>query len=286
MTKNEIELWKSHPEIVGIEVSTLGRVRTLDRVTSSEERTQFLKGRVLKQYVNAVNGYLQVHVTVNWKQAVKYVHRLVAQTFIKNTDNLPQVNHKDCDRTNNNVENLEFCTASYNSWYREKFGEAFGNPVYAVNLSNFEALCFCSQHEASRKLGVSQASINAVIKGKRNNAGGYWFKEDDGNGIEINKDKLNGIVDGMYFRGSVFAVNLNTLEVSQFKSQSEASRELGVFQTNIIKVIQGKRKQTGGFCFTNEDKNAADVIKHKLNDIKGEANGNKKDSKPVQKDNR
>lgn len=268
---NKSEIWKSLPGVPGVEVSTIGRVRTLDRVTSSKERTQFLKGRVLKQYRNTVNGYLQVHVTVNDKQAVKYVHRLVAQAFIPNPNNLPQVNHKDCDRTNNNVENLEFCTASYNSWYREKFGEAFGNPVYAVNLSNFEALCFCSQHEASRVLGISQASINAVIKGKRNNAGGYWFKEDDGNGIKIDKDKLNNIVAGMQFRGGIFSINLNTLEVSQFNSQSEASRVLGVFQTNILKVIQGKRKQTGGYWFTNADKNVGDIIKRKLKYIKGEA---------------
>lgn len=265
---SKTELWKPLPSVPGVEVSTFGNVRTLDKVASSESGTRFTDGRVLKQYDNVVNGYSQVHVTVDGKPAVKYVHRLVAKTFLTNPDNLPEVNHKDCDRGNNNVENLEFCTASYNSWYREKFGEAFGNPVYAVNLSAFEVLHFRSQHEASRKLGIRQSSINAVIKGKRNNAGGYWFKEDDGNGIEIDKDKLNNIVDGMYFRGSVFAVDLSTSEVSQFKSQSEASRVLGIHQPNIIKVIKGKRKQTGGFWFTKADDNADDIINRKLNEIK------------------
>jgi len=113
----ETEIWKKHPEIVGIEVSTLGRVRTLDRTVKSGEITQFVKGRVLKQY-NRKDGYLQVNFRMNGKAISKKVHRLIAEAFIPNPDNLPEVNHKDCNRANNNVENLEFCTRSYNRRYR------------------------------------------------------------------------------------------------------------------------------------------------------------------------
>jgi len=264
----EKEIWKKHPKYTGIEVSTFGRVRTLDRVISSEKYTRFQKGRVLNPG-NDTGGYLKVDIKVDGKSTTKNIHRLVAQTFLSNPDNLPYVNHKDCDRTNNNVENLEFCTASYNNQYREKYGDAQGRPVFAINLSTLEVTHFCSQNETSRVLGVNVASINEAIKGKRKTAGGYLFKEDDGNSIEIDKDKLNDIVDGMNFTGGVFAVDLNTLEVSRFESQSEASRELGVDKSSIGKVIKGKFNQAGGFWFVKDDGHAVDVVKSKLHDVGG-----------------
>jgi len=192
MIKNEEEIWRAHPDIVGIEVSTFSKVRTLDRVVSSEKRTQFIKGRVLKQSYNSC-GYLQVNIKVNGKWTIKKVHRLVAQTFIENTDNLPDVNHKDCDRKNNNVDNLEWCTASYNNQYREKFGEAQGIPVFAIKLKTLEVSRYPSQMEAIRELGVSRGNIYSVIKGSRNQAGGFWFVNDDGHAVDIVKSKLHDI---------------------------------------------------------------------------------------------
>lgn len=270
IVNDEEEIWKSHPDIAGIEVSTLGNVRTIDRVTSGEKRTRFTKGRILKQSYN--RGYLQVSFRVNGKFVTKYVHRLIAEAFIPNTDNFPQVNHKNCNRDDNRVENLEWCTASYNAKYRNKFGvsnaETQGHPLFAINLSTLEVSHFSAQGEASRVLGIQHSDINSVIKGKLKHAGGYYFKEDNGNGIEINRDKLNNIVNGMLFRGGVFAVNLKTLEVSRFKSQREAGRELGVNSGNISNVIKGRYKKTGGYWFVNDDDKADDAIKCKLQEIK------------------
>lgn len=266
------EIWKSHPDIPGVQVSTLGRVRTLDKMVWNGKGTYSKKGRILKQYETA-GGYLVVNIQIDGKQTRKLVHRLVAQTFIDNQNNLPQVNHLDCDRTNNNVENLEFCTRKENIAYRDKLGHTARNnapksPVFAVNLKTLEVSQFQSQHEAGRVLGVNVGNINGVIKGRTKQAHGYWFKADDGNGIESDKDKLKSIVDSMIFTRCVFVVNLKTLEVSRFNSQSEASRVLGVSQGNIYSVIKGKRKQTGGFWFTNADDNADDAINRKLHDVK------------------
>lgn len=195
--ENETEIWKSHPEYAGIEVSTFGKVRTLDMLVSSKGNgTRLMKGRILKPASNS-RGYLTVAVKVNDKFITKTVHRLVAQTFIPNPDNLPQVNHKDCNRKNNNVDNLEFCTASYNAKYREKYGisraEAKGRPVFAINLESLEVARFRSQIEASRELGVNNSNITAVTKGKRNHAGGYWFVNDDDNAADAIKQKLHEI---------------------------------------------------------------------------------------------
>jgi len=196
MINSEEEIWRAHPDIVGVEVSTFGNVRTLDRVISSENGTRFLKGRVLKQHDNG-NGYLQVNIRINGKRIFKLVHRLVAQIYIPNPDNLPQVNHLDCDRTNNNVENLEFCTASYNQQYREKYGisntEVRGHPLFAINLDTLEVLHFRSQHETSRALGVFISSINNVLKGTQKTAHGFWFVNDDGHAVEAVKSKLHDI---------------------------------------------------------------------------------------------
>ena len=189
---NQAEIWKSHPEYTEIEVSTLGRVRTFDRVVSNGKGTYVKKGHVLKQCENGY-GYLQVSIKVDGKWTTKRVHRIVAETFIPNPNGFPMVNHKDCNTKNNNVENLEFCTASYNSKYREEFGKALSNPVFAINLSTLEVSRFKSQCEASRKLGIFQPSVNAVIKGKRKQTGGYWIVNDDDNAIDIAKRKLREI---------------------------------------------------------------------------------------------
>lgn len=172
---NETEVWKSHPEYAGIEVSTLGRVRTLDKMVWNGRGTYLLKGRVLKPGDRS-DGYLQVKIKVNGKWTMKLVHRLVAKTFITNPDNLPQVNHKDCDKTNNHVDNLEFCTASYNMKYREEFGKASGHPIFAINLKTLEVSRFSSQHEASRVLGLQRPNVSAVIKGRLKQTGGYRFE--------------------------------------------------------------------------------------------------------------
>lgn len=193
---NQAEIWKSHPDIVGIEVSTFGRVRTLDRVTSSEKMTRFQKGRVLKQQDNG-SGYLKVNIPINGKQYSRKVHRLVAQTFIPNPDNLPQVNHKDCNRINNDVSNLEWCDGFYNQQYREKHGisraESLGHHLFAIKMSTLEVLHFHSQHEAGRLLGLSQGGIGAVIRGKQEYIKGFWFVNDDDKAVNTTNQKLQYI---------------------------------------------------------------------------------------------
>lgn len=187
------EIWKSHPDIAGIQVSTLGRVRTLDRVVYGKKRTRLVKGRVLKQYGNVVNGYLIANIPIDEKWATKSVHRLVAQTFIPNPDNLPQINHKDCNRTNNNVDNLEWSSRSHNIQYREKFGEALRHPIFAINLDTNEVSHFSSQAEAGRVLGLRQPNVNAVIKGRIKQTGGYFFVNDDGHAVDVVKSKLHDV---------------------------------------------------------------------------------------------
>lgn len=211
MTKNETEIWQAHPGIPGIEVSTFGNVRTLDKVVPTKSGNRFIKGRILKQHISKSNGYSYVSFRIDGKMFSKRVHRLVAKTFIPNPDNLPQVNHKNCNRSDNRVSNLEFCTASYNRQYQEKIGisstESKGHPVLSINLSTLKVLHFKSQSEASRVLGVNLGNINSVIKGNRKQVNGYWFTNEDDNVDDIINRKLNTIknrdgkmIDGVFVK--------------------------------------------------------------------------------------
>lgn len=180
----EQEAWKQYPDYPFIEVSNLGRVRTKDRIiTDRRGRKYHIKGRVLKQQRDQC-GYMQVHFKVNGKSVCLYIHRMVAITFIPNQNGYPEVNHKDNNRANNNVSNLEWCTREYNNAYREKYGTACNHPVIAINPETGEVLRFESQSEATRKLGVSQGNISMVIKGKYDKTGGYWFCNADKNSVE------------------------------------------------------------------------------------------------------
>lgn len=197
MNKNEIEIWKSHPDIPGIEVSMLGRVRTLDRVVSCRNGMRSLKGRVLKPS-NTKDGYLHVNIKVDGKLTTKTVHRLVAQTFIPNPDNLPEVNHKDCNSLNNKASNLEFCTHEYNMAYKEKYGISAKecvpkSPVFAINLATLEVYKFQSQKAAGKYLVINRISIINVIKGRQKTANGYWFVNANDNAIDIAKRKIREI---------------------------------------------------------------------------------------------
>ena len=184
--------WKQIPGVSGLEAGLHGDIRTLDRVVQTKRGPYLIRGRILKPH-QIKGGYLQVHFRENGKSVCRLVHRLIAQAFLPNPNNLPQVNHKDCNPSNNDVSNLEWCDASYNMQYREKHGESQGHPVFAVSLKTLEVSQFQSRREASRKLGVNVRGINAVIKNSQKTAGGFWFVEDDGHAVGVVKSKLHGI---------------------------------------------------------------------------------------------
>ena len=111
------EIWRPIEGYEGLyEVSSYGRVKSLKRPYENNGGIQWTKERILSPGKDK-DGYLQVNLHCNGKQHQRKIHRLVAQAFLPNPDNLPQVNHRDEDKLNNRVENLEWCTAKYNSNY-------------------------------------------------------------------------------------------------------------------------------------------------------------------------
>lgn len=113
-----MEEWKSIPGYEGLyEISSYGRVKSLDRYVKVKSKSYRLqKGKMLSPIKNKY-GYLQVFLCCNGKYKIISVHRLVAIAFLPNPDNLPIINHKNEDKSDNRVENLEWCNHKYNSNY-------------------------------------------------------------------------------------------------------------------------------------------------------------------------
>jgi hypothetical protein len=172
---NSTEVWKDIEDYKGLyQVSNLGRVRSLDRV---DMRGNHLKGKVLA-FNLAGAGYIQVGLHRDGKVEQKLVHRLVSEAFLPNPDNLPEVNHKDEDKTNNNVSNLEWCTRLYNMTYGtliERMAKANGSPVYVITSSGHRYY-FDSIKKASRLLGLKDTGVHACLCGRQKNNPGYTFE--------------------------------------------------------------------------------------------------------------
>lgn len=117
-----MEIWKEIKGYEGLyEVSNLGRVRSVDRtVLYKNGQTHIHKGKLLVPGVGKT-GYMQVCLCKNGEMKHPLIHRLVAETFIPNPDNLPQINHKDENPSNNVLDNLEWCTAEYNLKYGGRY---------------------------------------------------------------------------------------------------------------------------------------------------------------------
>lgn len=135
------EIWKDIEGYEGLyQVSNLGRVRSLDSwIRSKCNSMRLRKGRIINQRLS-LQGYKRVHLSKGNTSKHYVVHRLVAEAFIPNPDNLPQVNHiNEFDKTDNKVENLEWCTQEYNHNYgthNKRVGEKQSKPVYQYTLDN------------------------------------------------------------------------------------------------------------------------------------------------------
>ena len=123
INKSEIkEIWKPIKDFEGsYEISNLGNVKSLGRYCycKSKEKPNLFKGKILKQRFDKY-GYLIVNLKKNQKSHIRKVHRLVAIAYIDNKNNYTNINHKDGIKTNNNVNNLEWCTVKENTQHRTR----------------------------------------------------------------------------------------------------------------------------------------------------------------------
>lgn len=149
------ELWR---DVVGYEglyqVSNFGRVKSLNYHRSGEPR-------IIAQRQDRY-GYKAVNLSKDGAARQVSVHRLVATAFIPNPDYLPQVNHKDEDKTNNTADNLEWCTNKYNMNYgthNERCAAGIAKPILQIDLKTGKLTLWQSATHAANVLGQDRRKI-------------------------------------------------------------------------------------------------------------------------------
>ena len=147
------------------QVSNFGNIKSLNY-------NQTHKEKLLKPFQNT-DGHCQIELCKNNIGKRFLVHRLVAISFIPNSDKLPLINHKDENPKNNRVDNLEWCTAKYNCNYGNRNKKLY-HSVICIELNKV----FNSIKEASKELKIQQAHISGCCNRRKhyNTAGGYHWK--------------------------------------------------------------------------------------------------------------
>ena len=177
------EVWRDIPKYEGLyQVSNCGQIRSLDRVVRGGYAGSYVRKGALKKQSADEEGYLNVCLYKDGKPNMFRVHRLVAEAFIPNPENKPEVNHKDSRTDNNCADNLEWCTRSENMLHAYDKGKATPHsklsqarsisiekrsiPVKCLELNR----TFSSMAEAERITGVS---IEMIRYSLRNNKAVY-----------------------------------------------------------------------------------------------------------------
>jgi len=112
------EIWKEISNFPDYEVSNLGRVKSKKRMVTTKQNKKYpVKEKILKPQINNKTGYMQYALIKNKKKITKLAHILVAETFLNKINDNLEINHKDENKLNNRLDNLEYCTHKYNINY-------------------------------------------------------------------------------------------------------------------------------------------------------------------------
>ena len=253
------EIWKDIKGYEGYyQVSNIGRVRSLDRyvaTTGNPSGRRLIKGKIKKQTLKTCgrdDGYYYVMLSKNNTDKSYLVHRLVAEAFIPNIDNLPCINHKDEDKTNNNIDNLEWCTIAYNNSYgtaRERGGAKIRKAILKFDLDGNLLKKYKGLSIASKEENISKGNLENVCvrrNGKRTLNGFIFMYEEDYNEngfIEYNNTKLKAV--NQYDLGGKF--------IHRFDSIKQASKTIPNIskngQSNITAVCKHRLESAYGYIW-------------------------------------
>jgi len=170
-----MEIWKDIKGYEGIyKISNYGNVKSLNFNRTNKEK--LLKNRIVNE------GYVQVVLYKNSKRKAYYVHCLVANHFIENPNNLPEVNHKDGNKQNNNVDNLEWVTSKENSIHEIKnnlkvIQHRINNPmskkIIQKNTKHEIIKIWDSMNDIKRDLGLNISNIHKCCNNQIKTAYGF-----------------------------------------------------------------------------------------------------------------
>ena len=238
LTTPDVEVWKDIEGYEGLyEVSSHGRVRSLDRVQVGRGHTKprLFKGIILSTFLTEA-GYLAIGFMVHRKHKYMLVHRLVAEAFIPNPDNLPQINHKDEDKTNNHVENLEWCTNQYNMVYGtrlERMIKSKLRPIEQLTLEG-EHVAF---YDSIEKCGFNYSTVyRAARHGTQSH--GYRWRFVDCKDSQRHYRPANSRIEQLTLQGE---------HVAFFDGTKQVVNTLGYSKTSILEALNGKNKSSHGY---------------------------------------
>lgn len=143
-------------------------------ITEDGQVWSYISNKFLNKRVQKRDGYELVNLYKDGKQKTFQVHRLVAEAFIPNPENKPTVDHKDRDKLNNSVENLQWATTKEQAMNRDynTVRRTRGKKIVCVETGEI----FNSQREAAEKMHLDQGNISRVCRGLLNTCGGYHWK--------------------------------------------------------------------------------------------------------------
>lgn len=173
MIEEKEEIWKTIEGYPNYQISNLGNVKSLNyNRTRKEKLLRFSKDKY---------GYLRVTISKEGVKKYIQVHRLVCEAFLQNPFNLPQVNHRNEDKTDNRIENLEYCDAKYNINYGtaiERRSKALiNNPKRSKKILCVETgVVYPSTMEIERQFGFYHNQISACCNGKAKSCGGFHWQ--------------------------------------------------------------------------------------------------------------
>ena len=263
------ELWVNIKGTGGqYQISNFNRVKSKGNAFGRKEK-------LLKQSQNPRTGYWNVVLRVNGVQKSCYVHKLVAGAFIPNPKHLPCVNHKDCDRSNNRLSNLEWVSYKTNVNYKdaqkkriasfkqhiiENPGCFYGKRKNAkqiiqytlegVYVKEYKSVC-----EASRVTGFSRANISACVIGRTQTSNGYVWKYKGEPFIKpIYKPHSHRVYTGGSKTRPVVQFNNSGIE-QHYSSIVEAARITGINKTSIRRCCKKEKgyPRAGGFYWEYEE---------------------------------
>ncbi|MCF0232461.1 MAG: NUMOD4 motif-containing HNH endonuclease [Enterococcus sp.] len=180
------EIWRDIKGYEGLyQVSNLGRVKSLDRYVRCKHNSKaHIKGKIKAISKNRY-GYCMVGLAKENTYKGFCVHRLVAQAFIPNPQNKREINHIDCNKENNIVKNLEWCSRKENMQHASKNNRLHPNIVNNRPIIRSDGKVFVSLHEAARQMNHpgGYRNIFQCARGERKSAYGYkWKYYDDQKG--------------------------------------------------------------------------------------------------------
>jgi hypothetical protein len=184
------EIWKPIEGFEGYyEVSSLGNVKSVDRIIPSVDGRNYNRKERIKVLSKSQFGYLKVNLYKYGELYGKSVHRLVAEAFIPNPKDKPEVNHKNGIKTDNKVDNLEWCTSKENINHAINLGlskipENWGKGKHhhrskligQFSISGKLIKKYYGGNEASRQTGICQTSISMACRKELKTAGGFIWK--------------------------------------------------------------------------------------------------------------